>query len=372
MKITRYLRYTTSRCSCILHKGRENVVAVEFAVTYKCNSKCKHCNIWRIYKTNPKLLSNELKLNEIKTLFTGSKYLKKLRMIGITGGEPFLREDIVDLLGFFVEYYPKVKVNIVTNGVFPELIENRLKCFIKKYKFPIENFSLTISLDGIGKVHDKIRGVPGNYQRVLKLIHSTKKLGIHNVCLSFTITQWNYHQLERVYRLSRRMKVGIGIQFAQKSAIYYGDNINKNFVFTERNLRYLHKVVRKIEAERNLHPISRIFDTNTYYLLNMVDFQRNPINVFKRYKCYAGTHICFIDPYGNVYPCIMLSKKLGNIRKNSFDKLWTSRRAQIIRSFIRKKKCMCWTPCMTLPSLYLNPLTIFWNISKLLKNLNKL
>jgi len=357
------------RCFNILYyeRNKYDVMHLEFAVTYMCNSRCKHCNIWKIYKTNPKLLENELKLNEISDVFTNSRYLRRLYSIGITGGEPFLRKDIVDLLGFFVELYPQIRLNIVTNGVSPKLIEKRLRNFIKNYRFAIENLSITISLDGIGKIHDKIRGIQGNYENVLKTIHHIKNLGIDKISLSFTITPQNYHQLMPVYELSKRMGVGLGVQFAQTSAIYYGNNTDKNFKFASDTLKYLNKIIRKIEAERCLHPIHRIENPDTYYLLSMIDFQEKPANVFKRYECYAGSHICFIDPYGNVYPCIMLDKKLGNVREEFFDEIWTSKKAQSVRSFIKNKRCMCWTPCMTIPSIYLNPKTIIWNISKILK-----
>ncbi|MCD6580019.1 radical SAM protein, partial [bacterium] len=94
----------------------EKIYHVNFAVTYKCNSRCKHCNIWKKYNENTKIIEKELKLAEIKKIFKESQYLKYIQSIGLTGGEPFLRKDFTDLCGFFIEKFPNATISISNNA----------------------------------------------------------------------------------------------------------------------------------------------------------------------------------------------------------------------------------------------------------------
>jgi radical SAM protein with 4Fe4S-binding SPASM domain len=59
----------------------------------------------------------------------------------------------------------------------------------------------------------------------------------------------------------------------------------------------------------------------------------------------------FIDPYGDVYPCLMLDRKLGNAKRDGFDAVWDGPEAVAVRRFVAEKKCDCWTPCEACPSL---------------------
>ena len=83
----------------------EKIYHINFAVTYGCNSRCKHCNIWRKSKENTKIIEKELKLTEIEKTFEESQYLNCIQSIGITGGEPFLRKDLTDLCVFLLKNF---------------------------------------------------------------------------------------------------------------------------------------------------------------------------------------------------------------------------------------------------------------------------
>lgn len=336
---------------------------INFAITYICNSRCKHCNIWMKYKEDPKAVQKELKLQQIKETFDRSQYLENLKTISLTGGEPFLRNDFVDICGFFIHRYPKAKIVIPTNAVNINLVITKLEEIVKTYN--PKNIYISISLDGIGVTHDEIRGVPGDYNRVLELIELIKKsFPAINQGISFTITKHNYKDLLSIYEFTKEMSIGFGFQFAQNSSSFY-ENLDKCFEWKDSKLDEVNEIIRvlckKIKAEQNI--LQNITSTNLYYISHMVDFQRNPCVIS---SCYSGFHSLFMDAYGNIYPCIMLNKKLGNICDLDFDDIWSSKMAKETREFIRSNKCACWTPCETFPSLARNPKIIFWNICKLI------
>jgi len=367
--LEKIIKGTVNRSKLLLQKSDPKKIShINFAVTYVCNSRCKHCNIWNKYKEKPKEAKKELKLEEIEEIFEKSQYLKNLQAIDLTGGEPFIRKDFIDLCGFFIEKYPNAGITIPTNAVNLDLITNKLEEIVKMYN--PKNIYIAISLDGIGETHDKIRGIPGDYNHVLELIEIIKKrLPTIKQAVSCTITPENYGDLLKVYKLSKKESIGFGLQFAQISGSFYG-NIETEFEWNETKLDEVNKMINLIIKEYSMKQgilqkmMSCLFDVNTCYLSHMVDFQRNPHMIS---RCYSGTHSFFMDPYGNIYPCIMLNKKIGNIRELDFDELWLSTEAQEIREFIKDKKCACWTSCETGPSLIRSPEVVLWNLKNLIK-----
>ena len=117
-----------------------------YTPTYRCNYKCYHCNL-------ENLAANQIELNasEIYKIFRDSKTLNKLP-IDISGGEPFLKEDIIEIITNLIKLGHSVGIN--TNGSFPEKIRKLIK--------EVENtdlMSFGVSIDGFENIHDKIRGI---------------------------------------------------------------------------------------------------------------------------------------------------------------------------------------------------------------------
>lgn len=365
-KISVYFRKLINKIISLLPPSPKEVSYANIAITYLCNSRCRHCSIWKIYKHHPSKVQEELTFEEIKAVFEKSHYLSKLKSITLTGGEPFLRKDFVELCGFFASKYPRAGICIPTNALDPNLIVKKLEELMFDYSPNPRNIYISISLDGIGKTHDEIRGVAGSYQNVLRLIMLIKEcLPAINQGISFTITPDNYNDLLKAYELSKKLNVGFYCQFAQISESYYR-NVEAKFEWSREKLCKVKNILSTIAEEFYLRQTvkQRINDVSMYYFSHMVEFQENPHRMF---TCYSGIHSFFMDPYGNIYPCIMLNKRLGNILYSSFDEIWFSRRAYDVRRFIKNKKCYCWTPCETMPSLSRNPKVLLWNLREIVR-----
>ena len=95
-----------------------------FILTNKCQSRCKTCKIWKIYKDNPKKVKEELDLEEYKKTFENIK--KEVMWLNLSGGEPFLRKDIDDIAIVAIENFKNMSIlNIPTNGLRTELIKKK-------------------------------------------------------------------------------------------------------------------------------------------------------------------------------------------------------------------------------------------------------
>jgi len=170
-----HFRKLIGKLLSLLPPSPKEVSYANIALTYLCNSRCRHCSIWKIYKYCPSKVREELTFEEIKAMFEKSRYLSKLKSIMLTGGEPFLRKDFVEICGFFVSKYPQAGICIPTNAVDPNLVVKKLEELMHNYNPNPRNIYISISLDGIGRTHDEIRGVTGNYQNVLRLIQLVKE-----------------------------------------------------------------------------------------------------------------------------------------------------------------------------------------------------
>ncbi len=322
------------------------IKSLNFALTYRCNSRCKACSIWKKYREDSELANQELDLVQIKGLFDQSKYFKNLDEINLTGGEPFMRKDFRNIYQFFRERFSNSFITITTNGL-------QVKSdWIGNDKDVLRTI-LIFSLDGLQETNDFIRGVKGSYQRVIKAIAYYKaRFPALRMGISFTLLPENYHELKKVFDLSRNLGIYFTMRFASLSDTYY-DNSEIEVLWTDEMLNQIERdvksIIKQIAHTRNL--LNRMLNADLFFFSQMVGYQRKKRRLF---RCYSGTHSLFMDPYGNIFPCILSEESLGNVTKELFNNLWFSAKANQSRLYIANGRCHCWTECETIPSLQRN------------------
>lgn len=156
-----------------------------------CNSKCTMCNIWeqkKDYEISPAELETVLK----DPLFS------KVKSVGITGGEPTLREDLPDLYEAVCKTLPNVgSISVITNAIKEKDVIERIegvKAVAKKYN---KGFTVMVSLDGYGEVHDKNRGRDGNFESAINVINHFKNQGDY-VETGCTVTKSNVWDVDEL------------------------------------------------------------------------------------------------------------------------------------------------------------------------------
>lgn len=327
-------------------RGRA-IDGLTYVMTYRCNSRCVTCDIWK----DPGPVPTELTAAEVATHLSASRLLGGLRYVNLTGGEPFLREDIGQIARFFLERYPALTVSIPTNGLLITKALRKLEEILSGHD--PARVALGISLDGIGPTHDRIRGIPGNYEKCLDLIRQLRaRWPTLPVGVGMTLTPDNFKELEAVHQLALDLEVGFTTRFAQASFYYHNDRPEqpKTTGWTPDLKIQAHQALLKIRdrrfADRGLY--GRAVDPSYAFMSEAVD---RTFAAARTHDCFSGTHSFFLDPFGNVYPCIMLQRPLGNLRDRPFDDLWQAAPAQQARTLIADRACNCWTECETLPSL---------------------
>lgn len=310
---------------------------INFPITYRCNSRCVMCNIWQKYLKDKKKLKEELTLENLKRFFSRDRnWLAEVRHLGLTGGEPFLRQDLVEIVRLIRNKLPQAEVGIQTNGLFPGLIGKKLKEILAFYP----DLSLAVSLDGTEKTHDRVRGIKGAFKKTLKTIAIAKRLGVKDITSGMTISQNNYQEALAVKKIAEKADCEFSC-FLPDEADYFG-NLGEKLEIDEK----ARKEVATTLKEFSYH----------YYMDNL------RLQLEKKRKrelpCYSGWTSIMIDPYGDVFPCILRSEKFGNIKRQSLKRILTSKKARRIREKI--KKCVCWSQCEVSTSAVVDP----WDVVK--------
>jgi len=274
------------------------------AITYNCNSKCRMCNIWKMEQMPL------LDLIEYKKLPTN------IKEVNITGGEPFLSPNLIEIIKILISKNPKVRIIISTNGFATELIKSKMKeiLLIKP------DIGLGISLDGLGEVHDQVRGIVGGFQKVMSTISALKELGIKNLRLAFTAGDYNIHELDKVYKLSKELGVEFSLAAVHNAENYFNTVENKITKIEDFRLKFS----RLIKAELKSWILKRWL--RAYFAYALFKF----IETGKRLlPNYSGQDNIFIDPLGNVYPADVSGHLMGNLKDfATFNELYDSKKAQ--------------------------------------------
>jgi len=282
------------------------------AVTYECNSRCQMCNIWQIEKPA------ELPIEAFQNLS------KDLRYLNLSGGEPFLRSDLPEIVTTINISAPKAKIIISSNGLATDLIVKTMR----KIRDVDARVGVRISLDGIGQMHDEVRGMPGIYEAVMATIKGLKEIGIDNLGFSFTIMDKNVRQLVDVYDLSKKMNIELALAVVQNSDIYFSKADNKITYIGELK-KSLDYVIDKELSTWNPKRWGRAF-----YNFGLKVYAENNKRLL---PSGAGYDSLFIDPEGNIFPSNLINLKMGNIKEEKLDNIWQDLQSKAVREEIETK-----------------------------------
>jgi radical SAM protein with 4Fe4S-binding SPASM domain len=265
---------------------------------------------------------------------------KSLDDINITGGEPFLRNDILKILDVIFREVKPSRVVISTNGYLSDLIERITKEILKKNYS--DRVTIAVSIDGIGKIHDEIRGIPGAFGMVKDTVSRLKKIGFKNIGAGFTFMAGNESQYEKVAEFCRAEGVNLGITVAHNSDNYFSTDSNQGTEKAEIEKQLKGEISRKIKSFKPAEL------GKCYYMRGMVYY----VNIGRALlPCDALCGSFFMDPEGNIYPCNILSDKAGNLSGQSFQEIWEGEKAKKIRMKVKKCPTPCWMVCTAKPAI---------------------
>ena len=316
-------------------------------VTHACQSLCKTCDIGLVHRKNPHRVKDELKLDEIEKIF---KSIGKIYFFNITGGEPFLRTDLPQIVELACKYLKPKVMHTPTNALAPQLIQRKMReimTIVNNYDPTIE-FTIKPSLDAVGKKHDYIRGVEGNWEKLLEtisLLQDLKKdfpnlhVGVGTVVSKFSI---NHLKETAEYVDTLHVDSYINEVAEERTEMHnIGSGITPSWEEYRNAMSYFkNKIKKNIQNYSKLDRLVMAFRLVYYDLATKILKERRQV-----IPCHAGIANCQISAYGEVWPWATLagSNSMGNLREFNYDfrKLWNGPRAKAARKFIKDRNCAC-------------------------------
>lgn len=280
-------------------------------VTYRCNAKCHMCHTWK----NPSKKSEEIGIDVYEKL-------PNLNSINITGGEPFLREDLDGIVKVL-----KAKANrivISSNGFFTDKI---LELF-KKHR----DIGIRISIEGLPKSNDELRGIKDGFDRGLRSLLELDRMGIKDIGFGITASDRNVMDLLELSHLAKMM----GVEFATAAIhnSFYFHKFDNKFNYPDVAIREFENLIKEQLSSRKAKDWFRAYFN--YGIINYI--KGNP----RLLPCNMGVQSFFLDPYGEVLPCNVMEESMGNLEICTFEKIWQSRRAAEVRGKAKNCPNNCW------------------------------
>lgn len=285
--------------------------------TYRCPMRCKMCNIWE----NPTDRSVEITPDEIRRL-------PSVKFINLTGGEPFIREDLEDIVSMCFTKSPRVVIS--TSGWYGQRVIDLAQ------KFP--RIGIRISIEGLSCKNDELRGHAGGFDRGLRTLLELKEMGIRDIGFGCTVSNSNSEDMLSLYRLSK----SLGLEFAtaafHNSYYFHKDD---NIITNQSEVCGHFEQLINMQLKEH-HPKSWF---RAYFNMGLINYiAGNP----RLLPCKAGLVNFFVDPFGEVYPCNGLEDKywklsMGNIRTTpDFSQIWHSDAANEVRRRVGSCPKNCW------------------------------
>ncbi len=305
-------------------------LSLTVSVTRRCNLTCPTCGIHT-------RRGSDLSPDELSRLAASLKL--GVPWITFTGGEPFLREDLREIISQFCATCRPVLVNVATNGTVPRTGEIMRGLALKH---PKTAFTVNVSLDEVGELHDQIRGKEGVFRAASSLVRNLKREAPNNlnVGVHLVISRLNLHRLPSI--LPRLRQLGAD-QLIVEPAQERWELANQGFesVPEDRELRqvmpFLIRDLERAEA-RGVVRLSRA--ARLFYYSFMLGAFRGGI---KRPPCRAGRLSAHVDADGAVSACCVRGDPMGRLSEHNFDfsQLWNGVRARQTRRMLETAACSC-------------------------------
>ena len=325
--------------------SRKNPISLVHFITNRCNARCSFCFI---DFDNPETFKDELTIDEIEKI---TKNLgDNLLNINITGGEPFARKEITQILDIYCKNTSIESIYITSNGSLPDRAIKSLTYITEKYKNIKINVQL--SIDDIGESHDKIRKIKNLFNSAIDSFHSLKKINNVHPIVGITVSLENCSKVLELYNtLKKNYKIDAFKAIAVRDeGVYKTPNKDKLKILDAYN-KLSNQIIEdsnnKIITNYNYDKLkSKLHFHKDKLMYNYI--KRNFLNPKYESRCYAGGLFGIIGSKGEVYACELLQeKKIGNLRDHdlNFMKIWTSEENKQIKNFIKKTNCNCTYEC---------------------------
>lgn len=281
------------------------------AVTYRCNARCHMCNTWQF----PSKPSEELMPEDLKSL-------PHLRFANITGGEPFIRQDLDEIVRVLEKKADRIVIS--TNGYFTHRIAALASTFPR--------LGFRVSLEGLSAANDELRGIPNGFDHAVRTLLTLREMKVRDIGFGITLSDRNAKDLLELYELAESM----GVEFATAA-------VHNSFYFHKMD----NNIQDKVTVVENLSELARrLLRTwkpknwfRAWFNVGLANYVGGGARLL---PCGTGSDVFFVDPFGEVRPCNGMDASMGSLKEESFESIWRSPAAEAVREAVKSCDRRCW------------------------------
>lgn len=330
-------------------KRPKGPIRAVIALTRRCNLRCEACRTWSLPP------GREMTPEEVARLV---RAMPGLVWLDLTGGEPFLRRDILEVFAAVLGAGPSLAVlHFPTSGWFSK---RTVECAqLVRSRRPDLVLVVTVSLDGPPGLHDGLRGRPGSYTRAVETWKGLRAIPGIEVRVGTTVGPFNLHALDELRESLHRDLSG----FDDRSWHLNLVQVSRHF-FANEGLPLLTGIGAQAAIERGLRgrwpPRNAVDLMETAYLLLA---RERVLGRDLGLTCHALHSGAFVAADGTLYPCHLWDRPLAGLRSHDFkvEDIWQSFEVREARREILAGRCGgCFTPCEAYPTLASSPLMATW------------
>jgi MoaA/NifB/PqqE/SkfB family radical SAM enzyme len=326
--------------------------SIVISVSFRCNSRCRTCDVWR--KPN-----DDLTLDEWTRVF---QHLGHPIYLTFTGGEPFLRKDLPEMVMAAYDHCRPEYITIPTNGILTERVREGVAKICAHAR--ASKIGINLSLDGIGAEHDDIRQVPGNWDKAmqtwralndLKRAHANLVLSVHTV-----ISRFNVARFCDIYTELQKLAPDSYITEVAEERVEL-DTVGLDITPLARDYAPIADFLSahaRATPTRGFARITQAFRARYYQIAKRTLAEQRQV-----IPCFAGWASGHIAPNGDVWSCCIRAEPIGNLRNTQYDlrPLWFEQTGALkdLRRSIAAGECACPMANASYANMLLHPPTLF-------------
>jgi MoaA/NifB/PqqE/SkfB family radical SAM enzyme len=277
----------------------------QFVTNYRCNARCAMCNIWQAPH------KHEMTAQELAALMDPDPLFDSVEDLLVMGGESSLRSDFVDIVAYLVRRLPKARgLSLVTNGFLPKRILEQTEAILGLIESKKIKLSMSVSLDGIGALHDQVRGIPGAFDKALETIAGLQALQKRHdfwLGVGYVLMHQNLRQAQELREWAEARGLDVSFQMVAFHDTYISNQDRQGDVdFRPEDRDDLIVFMQQLAGERSLTNWAAL------YWSDMVRMYRD--GAPRMTPCPFAMDGVALDAYGDVYYCLS-SPKIGNVNE---------------------------------------------------------
>ena len=269
------------------------------------------CNTWK----HPTKKEDEIGIDVYEKL-------PFMNTINITGGEPFLREDLDDVINVLKKKTKRLVIS--SNGFFTD----RILDLFERHK----DIGIRISIEGLPKANDELRGIKDGFDKGLRTLVELHHRGVKDIGFGLTASDRNAKDIIELHHLASMM--GLEFTTAAIHNSFYFHKYDNSFEEPDIVIEQFMRLVKEQLTSRHVKDWFRAYFN--YGLINYI--QGKP----RLLPCEMGYDSFFLDPSGEVLPCNVMEETMGDLKEKSFQEIWTGKQAEIIREKVKQCDKNCW------------------------------